>query len=86
MTHPKALPPKKPTNFADTSSSAGAAMWTLSTSDGRRVANIRSEIDARRIVHTLGITQSRGPYSWDVVDSQGRRFAAEIRHRSGGRG
>jgi hypothetical protein len=61
-------------------------MWTLSTSDGRRVANIRSEIDARRIVHTLGITQLRGPYSWDVVDSQGRRFVAEIRHRSGGRG
>jgi hypothetical protein len=61
-------------------------MWTITTSDGRRVANIRSEIDARRIVHTLGITQLRGPYSWNVVDRQGRRFVAEIRHRSGGRG
>jgi len=61
-------------------------MWTITTSDGRRVANIRSEIDARRIVHTLGITQLRGPYSWDVVDSHGRRIVAEIRHRSGGRG
>ena len=61
-------------------------MWTLTTSDGRRVANIRSKIDARRIVHTLGVTQLRGPYSWDVFDNQGRRFVAEIRHRSGGRG
>ena len=61
-------------------------MWTITTSDGRRVADIRSEIDARRIVHRLGITQLRGPYSWDVVDSQGRRFVAEIRHRSAGRG
>ena len=32
-------------------------MWTIATSDGRRVANLRSEIDARRIVQTLGITQ-----------------------------
>jgi hypothetical protein len=61
-------------------------MWTLSTSDGRRVANIRSEINARRIVHTLGVTQLRGPYSWDVVDNQGRWFVAEIKHRSGGGG
>ena len=45
-----------------------------------------SEIDARRIVHTLGITQLRGPYSWDVVDNHGPRFVAEMRHRSGGRG
>ena len=43
----------------------------LTTSDGRRLADIRSEMDARRIVHTLGITQLRGPYSWDVVDTKG---------------
>jgi hypothetical protein len=61
-------------------------MWTLTTSEGRRVTDIRSEIDARRIVHKLGISQLRGPYSWDVVDSQGRWFVAEIRHRSGGGG
>jgi hypothetical protein len=61
-------------------------MWTLTTSDGQRVADIRSETGARRIVHTLGITQLRGPFSWDVVDSQGRLFVAEIRHRSGGGG
>jgi hypothetical protein len=61
-------------------------MWTLTTSDGARVANIRSEMDARRTVHTLGVTQLRGPYSWDVVDIQGHRFVAEIRHRSGGGG
>ena len=60
------------------------AMWMLTTSDGRRLADIRSEMDARRIVHTLGITQLRGPYSWDVVDNQGRLFVAEIRRRSGG--
>jgi hypothetical protein len=58
-------------------------MWTLTTSDGQRVANIRSEMDARRTAHMLGITQLRGPYSWDVVNNQGHRFIAEIRHRSG---
>jgi hypothetical protein len=61
-------------------------MWILTTSDGRRVAEIGSEIDARRIVHTLGTTQLRGPYSWDVVDNQGRWFVAEIGHKSGGGG
>ena len=61
-------------------------MWTLTTSDGQRVADIHSEKDARRIVHTLGMTQLRGPYSWDIVDNQGRSFVAEIRYRSGGRG
>jgi hypothetical protein len=61
-------------------------MWMLTTSDGRRLADIGSEMDARRIVHTLGATQWRGPYSWDVVDNQGRLFVAEIKHRSGGGG
>ena len=61
-------------------------MWTLGTSDGRRVANIRSKINARRIVHTLDVTQLRGPYSWDVVDNQGHWFVAEMMHRSGGGG
>jgi hypothetical protein len=65
------------------STHTAVAMWMLTTSDGRRLADIRSEMDARRIVHTLGITQLRGPYSWDVVDNQGRLFVAEIRHRSG---
>jgi hypothetical protein len=57
-------------------------MWMLTTSDGRRVADIRSEMDARRLVHRLGVTQLRGPFSWDVVDNEGRLFVAEIRHRS----
>ena len=61
-------------------------MWTITTSDGRRIANIHCEENARRIVHTLGITQLRGPCCWDVVDNQGRRFVAEITHRSGGGG
>jgi hypothetical protein len=56
-------------------------MWILTTSDGRRVADIGSEVDARRIAHTLGTTQLRGPFSWDVVDSHGRSFVVEIRHR-----
>jgi hypothetical protein len=56
-------------------------MWTLITSDGRRLANVGSEEDARRTVHRLGATQRRGPFSWDVVDNEGRRFVAEIRHR-----
>lgn len=58
-------------------------MWTLITSDGRRLANIGSEEDARRTAHTLGTTQLRGPFSWDVVDDQGRLFVAEIKHRRG---
>ena len=61
-------------------------MWRITTSDGRRVANIRCEDHARRLVHTLGVTQLRGPYSWDIVDNQGRLFVAEITYRSGGGG
>ena len=61
-------------------------MWTITTSDGRRVAHIRSEIVARRMVHTLGITQLLGPYSWDVLDSQGHWFVAEIKRRPEGGG
>jgi hypothetical protein len=61
-------------------------MWTLSTSDGRRVPDIPSEADARHRVHRLGITQLCGPYSWDVVDSYGHTFVAEITRRSGGSG
>jgi hypothetical protein len=60
-------------------------MWTLITSDGRRIANIGSEEDARRIVHSLGTTQLRGPFSWDVVDAEGRLFVADIKRRIGGR-
>jgi hypothetical protein len=59
-------------------------MWTLITSDGRRLPNIGSEEDARRTTHMLGETQWRGPFSRDVVDNQGRRFVAEIRHRVDG--
>jgi hypothetical protein len=59
------------------------AMWTLITSDGRLLPNIGSEEEARRTVHTLGITQLRGPFSWDVVDDHRRRFVAEIKHRPG---
>lgn len=60
-------------------------MWILVTSDGRRVADICSESDARRAVHRLGVTQLRGPYSWDVVDNLGHRFVAEIKHGMGRR-
>jgi hypothetical protein len=77
-------PPSRSKRRCRANSSAGLAMSTLTISDGRRVAHIRSEIDAHRIVHTLGITQLRGPYFWDVPDSRGRWFVAEIRHRSGG--
>ena len=57
-------------------------MWTLITSDGRRLANIRCEEDARRTVHALGTTQWRGPFSWEVFDDDGHRFVAEIRYQS----
>jgi hypothetical protein len=56
-------------------------MWIITTSDGRRLADVCSEADARRTVHRLGVTQMRAPYSWDVVDHLGRRFVAEIKHR-----
>jgi hypothetical protein len=58
-------------------------MWTLITSDGRRLTNIRSEQEARRAAHALGTSQWRGPFSWDVIDAQGHRFVVEIWHRSG---
>jgi hypothetical protein len=58
-------------------------MWIVITSDGRRVADIGSEADARRTVHRLGVTQMRGPYSWDVVDNLGHRFVAEVKRRAG---
>ena len=64
-------------------SSAAIAVWTLTTSDGRRIIDIRSETEARRIVHTLGTRQLRGPYSWNVVDNHGRLFVAEITCKSG---
>ena len=60
-------------------------MWIVITSDGRRLADIRSEADARRAVHRLGVTQMRVPYSWDVVDNLGHRFVAELKHRGGSR-
>lgn len=59
-------------------------MWTLITSEGWRVTDIRSEQEARRTAHGLGTTQLRGPFSWDVIDARGRRFVVEITHRSGG--
>lgn len=57
-------------------------MWTVITSNGQRLVDIPCEADARRAVHLLGITQLRGPYSWDVVDNWGHSFVAEIRRRS----
>ena len=42
-----------------------------------------SEADARRAAHRLGVTQMRGPYSWDVVDNLRHRFVAEVKHRGG---
>jgi len=56
-------------------------MWIVITSDGRGVADICSEADARRAVHRLGVTQMRGPCSWDVFDNLGNRFVAEVKHR-----
>jgi hypothetical protein len=61
-------------------------MWTLTASDRRRLASIGSKEAARRTVRALGTTRLRGPFSWDVIDDEGRRFVAEIRHRIGGLG
>jgi hypothetical protein len=58
-------------------------MWIVITSDGRRVGDICSEADARRAVHKLGVSQMRGPYSWDVVDNLGHRVVAEVKHKGG---
>lgn len=39
-------------------------MRIVVTSDGRRVGDICPGVDARRAVHSLGVTQLRGPESW----------------------
>lgn len=54
-------------------------MWALTTSNGMRVDGIKREQDARLAVHMLGRPQIIGPYSWQVVDNQGRQFVAEVR-------
>jgi hypothetical protein len=54
-------------------------MWSVTTSKGSRVDGIQREQDARRIVHTLGVTEVISPYSWHVVDNLGQRFIAELR-------
>jgi hypothetical protein len=54
-------------------------MWALTTSNGLRVDGIRLEQDGRNAVQMLGYSQRIGPYSWQVVDNQGRRFIAELR-------
>jgi hypothetical protein len=54
-------------------------MWALTTSNGLRVDGIRVEQEGRAAVQMLGYSQVIGPYSWQVVDNQGRRFVAELR-------
>jgi hypothetical protein len=54
-------------------------MWALTTSTGMRVDGIRVEQDGRAAAQLLGHSQVIGPYSWQVVDNQGRRFVAELR-------
>jgi hypothetical protein len=54
-------------------------MWALTTSNGLRVDGIRLEQDGRNAVQMLGYSQHIGPYSWQVIDNQGRRFIAELR-------
>ncbi len=57
-------------------------MWALTTSNGLRVDGIQREQDARRAVYMLGDAHVIGPYSWQVVDNQGRSFVAEVRGAS----
>jgi hypothetical protein len=54
-------------------------IWALTTSHGLRVDGIRTEDEARSAACMLGFTQVISPYSWQVVDNQGRRFVAEMR-------
>ena len=53
-------------------------MWALTTSTGLRVDGI-NEQEGRHAVLMLGSSERIGPYSWRVVDNQGRRFIAELR-------
>ncbi|CAM2818077.1 hypothetical protein H7J50_12640 [Mycobacterium intermedium] len=53
-------------------------MWALTTSNGLRVDNI-NEQDGQSAVQLLGYSRRIGPYSWQVVDNQGRSFVAELR-------
>jgi hypothetical protein len=54
-------------------------MWALTTSNGLRVDGIQREQDGRDAVRMLGYPQVIGPFSWQVVDNQGRQFIAELR-------
>jgi len=58
-------------------------MWALTTSNGQRVDGIQREEDGRHAVRMLGYPQAIGPFSWQVVDNQGRRFVAELRRTRG---
>lgn len=58
-------------------------MWTYVDSRGHQVSGIKHEDDARRMVHTMGVSQWRGAYSWDVTDNTGHRFVAEIKYQHG---
>jgi hypothetical protein len=50
-------------------------MWTLITSDGRRVPNIDSEVDARRAAHALG------PVAWSLLVGRCGRPGPSVRRR-----
>jgi hypothetical protein len=54
-------------------------MWALTTSNGMRVDGIQREQDGRDVVAMLGYLRAIGPFSWQVVDNQGRQFIAELR-------
>jgi hypothetical protein len=54
-------------------------MWALTTSNGTRVDGIQLEQDGRDAVRMLGYLRALGPFSWQVLDNQGRQFIAELR-------
>jgi hypothetical protein len=56
-------------------------MWEVVTSQGRRVNNIEHEHDARRILHTLGLTHRVGIYDYQVFPHTGTPFIATLKHQ-----
>jgi hypothetical protein len=55
-------------------------MWEVITSHGHRARDIQHESDAKRAIHSLGLTTLIAPGRYLVSDHRGQRFVAEI-HR-----
>ncbi|MCW2685737.1 MAG: hypothetical protein JWR37_627 [Mycobacterium sp.] len=56
-------------------------MWEVVTSQGIRVSNIAHEDDARRTIHSFGLTHHVGMYDYQVFPYTGTPFMATLRRQ-----